>query len=140
MVRRVQRGQHKPRGHRGEGHHSIGRSPSGPAQAPVHRPGMQVEGAHNVGMIVVDRPAVEVKMIVIVCPFGEVVVIQWPDDRQRQRKQRGGQQEHPAQRGRLNCSGGPGNYYELLRASHGIIGEIEAEQTVAGRPRCSVCR
>ncbi len=57
---------------------------------------MGVECKPFVGMVVSDANAVEINVIVGVGTLREVVVIQRADDGQSQRKQRGGEEQHPA--------------------------------------------
>ena len=60
---------------------------------------MRVEREPIVGVAVGYGHAVQVNVVVAVRTLREVVIIQWADDGQSQREQRGGEGKHASQRG-----------------------------------------
>ena len=67
---------------------------------------MGVQCEPIVGVMVRNGAAVEINVGVGVGALRKVVVIQRADDGQSQREQRSGEEQHPAQRGRIRSSTG----------------------------------
>ncbi len=82
MVRRVQRRQGQPCNRWGEKRRPVVRLLGDYATGPVHGIWMSVHGACFVGVIVVYWPIVQVNVVVIVRPFGKVVVVQRAHNRE----------------------------------------------------------
>ena len=91
-------------GLRKEPHIAIDTDPVGGGRCPAQFQ-IRMFASLLIGVIVPNGSAVQVDVVMVVGTFSEVVVVKGSYDRQNQREQGGGQQQHPAQRGRFMYPG-----------------------------------